>query len=463
MKIQNQALGAILFSLLFPSTSLAQGTSCTTAQPGSTGSQTFTPCATSMGEYWSYVLQPNEQLFLNLDYSANLWVGGYLIGDYIFMELELTDDVGTCTNIASPTLIGGTPGQRSVWHTNTSGAPITVTAKVSWPYNGCFFYDYDAEIRVDLCATNPEDGEEDNDFCGGAVSPSANPLFDLFVRAEDQDYYQYFLHPGETLETLVSTPGANSRVVTRLIDGDNCANTVGTTSVNLGISSFSRYTNHESQTKRVVLHVDVPPGSSIPICSLYNLSSTILPAEYTTHCVGDGGDQLGCTNCPCMNNAVPNSSGGCLNSSGTSANLLVSGFSSVSQPFFSNLDVRFELTGAPPNAFCILNSGDGVAPGNMANPCFGLGSGAQAAAFDGLRCAIVNTRRHGGRSADASGEIRLASAWGGPGMPHSGIAVASGFSAGQTRIFQVINRDDPLLGCMRGLNTTQGIGVTFTP
>jgi len=116
-------------------------------------------------------------------------------------------------------------------------------------------------------------------------------------------------------------------------------------------------------------------------------------------------------------------------------------------------------------AFCILNSGDSLAPGNMANPCFGTGSGGLAAVFDGLRCAIVNTRRHGGRSADMNGEVGVINfPWGGEGPPAVGIAQAgAGFVAGQTRFFQVINRDDPLLVCMRGLNTSQAVKVTFRP
>ncbi len=99
------------------------------------------------------------------------------------------------------------------------------------------------------------------------------------------------------------------------------------------------------------------------------------------------------------------------------------------------------------------------------NPCFGLGSGAQALQFDGLRCAITNTRRHGGRSADVNGEVGVTNApWGGEGGPPVGIAVAgTGFVAGQTRFFQVINRDDAMAVCMRGLNTSQGVSVTFTP
>ncbi len=101
----------------------------------------------------------------------------------------------------------------------------------------------------------------------------------------------------------------------------------------------------------------------------------------------------------------------------------------------------------------------------MVNPCFGMNSGAQAMQFDGLRCAVTNTRRHGGRSADAMGDVGVTNApWGGEGNPMVGIANAgTGFVAGQTRYFQVINRDDPLLSCMRGLNTSQAVEVTFTP
>ncbi len=190
-----------------------------------------------------------------------------------------------------------------------------------------------------------------------------------------------------------------------------------------------------------------------------------LPSIGTSLCFGDGGDQLGCTNCPCMNNASVGAAGGCLNSAGDSSVVAAAGDSSVSLPTGGSTDLRFVLSGAPPGAFCILNSGDGVAPSNMANPCFGLSSGAQAVQFDGLRCAITNTRRHGGRSADSNGEVGTTnSPWGGAGGPPVGIANAgAGFVAGQTRYFQAINRDDPLLSCMRGLNTSQAVEVTFTP
>ena len=185
----------------------------------------------------------------------------------------------------------------------------------------------------------------------------------------------------------------------------------------------------------------------------------------TEFCSGDGGDQMGCTNCPCSNNAPMGTVGGCLNSAGTSARLTASGDPSASLPNGSTLDLRFALSGVPANSFCVLTSGDSVAPGNMANPCFGQGSGLQSNLFDGLRCAVGMTRRHGGRAGDSNGEVGVTTnPWGGEGGPNAGIAnVGSGFSTGQTRFFQVVHRENALLSCGTGLNTSQALGVTFAP
>lgn len=189
------------------------------------------------------------------------------------------------------------------------------------------------------------------------------------------------------------------------------------------------------------------------------------PPQGIDHCSGDGGDQMGCTNCPCSNNATTGVVGGCLNSAATSARLIGEGDPSVSLNPGSFSDLRFSIEGAPPLSFCILNSGDNVGPTNPVNTCFGLASGTQAIQFDGLRCAVTNTRRHGGRSADSNGEVGMpANSWGGEGLPSIGLAQAGGaFTTGQTRHFQVIYRDDLLLSCMRGLNTSQAVEITFTP
>ena len=184
----------------------------------------------------------------------------------------------------------------------------------------------------------------------------------------------------------------------------------------------------------------------------------------TDFCSGDGGNGLGCTNCPCTNNAPMGTIGGCLNSAMTSARLAATGDASVSLPVGDTRDLRFEVSGAPPNSFNILWSGDNVAPTNPGNPCSGMNSGLRSNFYDGLRCSVGSTRRHGGRAANANGSVGVTTPpWGGEGGPQAGIAVRAGYVAGQTRFFQTIGRDNVLASCMRGLQTSQAVQITFAP
>ena len=184
-----------------------------------------------------------------------------------------------------------------------------------------------------------------------------------------------------------------------------------------------------------------------------------------SYCNGDGGTPAGCTNCPCANNALPGTIGGCLNSSGTSARLEASGSTSVSLPPMVTNDLRFGLSGAPPLGLCVLVSGSNLAPANPANPCFDFMSGVQSSAFNGLRCAISNFRRHGARTSNSSGQVGVTNQpWGGEGGPGAGIAQAfGGFSSGQTRYFQTIYREVPSAVCLSGLNTSQAVEIVFSP
>lgn len=185
---------------------------------------------------------------------------------------------------------------------------------------------------------------------------------------------------------------------------------------------------------------------------------------YADFCNGDGGNQAGCTNCPCNNNSPAGTIGGCLNSVGGSARLAATGSPSISLPHGSSADLRFSMTSAPSTVLTVLYSGSTLAPTGMNNPCLGMQSGVQSEFFDGIRCAVMNLRRHGNRQTDANGEIGIASnTWGGANNPGAGIGVLGGFVAGQTRYFQGQYREDSMAVCMRGLNTTQAIEVTFAP
>ena len=55
-------------------------------------------------------------------------------------------------------------------------------------------------------------------------------------------------------------------------------------------------------------------------------------SEFPDQCNGDGGDQMGCTDCPCTNNAPQGTIGGCLNSAGTASRLIGTGDPSLSLP-----------------------------------------------------------------------------------------------------------------------------------
>ena len=180
-------------------------------------------------------------------------------------------------------------------------------------------------------------------------------------------------------------------------------------------------------------------------------------------CNGDGGDQMGCTDCPCSNNnPAVGTVGGCINVAGTSARLFADGSESLSVPANSGFDLGFTLSGAPASALCILSSGAVNLPTNPANPCFGLDSGALSMTLDGLRCAATDLVRVGARVANASGNVEPADQWGGSGAPTEGIGAQGPFAVGQVRYFQVIYRDGVTSGCGRGLNTTQSIRVAFT-
>ena len=184
-----------------------------------------------------------------------------------------------------------------------------------------------------------------------------------------------------------------------------------------------------------------------------------IDTEFPSRCEGDGGDGLGCTDCPCDNNAQPNSGGGCLNSVGESARLHAYGTGSLTAG-----DLRFELDGSTPNALAVLISGEALAPQNPSNPCFGLATGFIPMNMDGLRCAVVDFRRHGNRPIDANGRVgAMAPGWGGLDAPAIGIGARAGFSAGQERHFQAFYRDDSSQRCGTGLNSSGARSVTFLP
>ena len=209
----------------------------------------------------------------------------------------------------------------------------------------------------------------------------------------------------------------------------------------------------------------LPPGLSFDETSILVRAAVLVTYTFTPSAVGpsfgegDGGNQAGCTDCPCGNNA-PSTSGGCLNSRGLSARLLATGDPSVLSD-----SLRFSVISASRNTFGMLVSGSTLLTESPANPCFGLNSGVTSSSLDGLRVVGGDVFRHGPRATDLLGSIGFGNAgWGGPlDPPTVGLAQQGGFVAGQRRHFQVFYRDDPALNCMTGQNTTQAVSIVFQP
>ena len=182
-------------------------------------------------------------------------------------------------------------------------------------------------------------------------------------------------------------------------------------------------------------------------------------------CFGDGGDQLGCTDCPCDNNSLSGTSSGCLHSlsnvlfGGSGARLIASG-----SPSLQANDLAFELEQAFPDSFAILLSGPSSAPANnSANPCAPMASGvAQSNLLNGLRCissgGLGPVVRHGARPIDSNGAVAVNGV--GPENRWNG---TFGFGAGEPRHFQVIYRVSPTEHCGTRQNSSQRVSLTLQP
>ncbi len=171
------------------------------------------------------------------------------------------------------------------------------------------------------------------------------------------------------------------------------------------------------------------------------------------YCFGNGGLLPGCTPCPCNNDAVNSALTGCLNGSGAAAKLR-----SFRIPSVGSDTMRFSLESANSVSFGVLVSGDNRLP--MPGVC-PEGTGTTSAALDGLRCVGTNIQRHGSRATNGAGNS--ISPWGPPGGPPGGLIAQGGFSAGQTRHFQVFYRENPALGCGTGQNSSNGVTISFLP
>lgn len=384
----------------------------------------------SDSDWFSFVVAPGQTFRVAVrahDTSAN-----------ITMAL---DDGCTSTLLAA----SGTPADAPnlEWENTTAG---TVSAKlrvshVSGTTAGCTFYDISATVLESTPGCS-DDALEPNNCCG--IAPDL-PItsHDLTLQAGDQDWFKVTIPQNRALEIHA----ISSEVVNLTVWSDCFASFVTSADSHVNLTNSSPFVQ--------VYLLQVQPSGTTTACFPYTLQLELFTTGIA-FCVANGG---GCITCPCSNNATTFPAGGCMNGAGESARLLREGLPSVSNP-----TLNFQMRAGNPLSFAILTSGDGVAPNNPSNPCFGTGSGVRSAFLDGLRCVVGSTLRHGGRACDPNGDIGLTNnRWGPPNGPAIGLLAQGGFVAGQSRYWQATYRELPSLGCGTGLNTTQGILTVITP
>jgi hypothetical protein len=156
-----------------------------------------------------------------------------------------------------------------------------------------------------------------------------------------------------------------------------------------------------------------------------------VPVPPVLYCFGD--EQIG-SSCPCGN---PGQIGqGCANSTGQGAVIAETGSPGVIADDFG-VDATHLAPSQPALLFSAnnaVNSGNGV--------IFG----------DGLRCAGGSVKRLGVRQADAAGHA----SW------NSNLSVSGGWTAGDTRRFQVWYRDPTGAPCGTGFNLSHGLERFFS-
>ena len=128
--------------------------------------------------------------------------------------------------------------------------------------------------------------------------------------------------PAETLEFFVRNQSSqtNSLVTVFGTDGSVITTVVPTNTAFTPVSV--------SSSNPQIARVEVAHVSGTGLIAVEDLSycANVIGDSF---CFGDGGDQMGCSDCPCGNNADFESAGGCLNAAGGSAQLVALGSASV--------------------------------------------------------------------------------------------------------------------------------------
>lgn len=387
-------------------------------------------------DFYAYTLQPDEILEIDV-----LYLNGD--GD---IDVQLID-AADCTTILEFS-DGSFTDNETVLYNNTTGAAQTLVLRVNIDLtstSNCNTYDIAATISIDPCVAAVDDMFEENDDCLNAAPVPTGLQAGLFVEKEgvDEDWFSIDVLPGQTLTVTATFVNDDGDIDIDLFDA--CGGVLLEGSAGVTNIEDVTWTNTTGATVNAKWGVFVWAGDPTESCNTYDMNVELQGRQvFTAFCFGDGSG----TPCPCSNNSSAGHPGGCANSAGNGAVLTATG-----NPIVGADTLSFSLSSAAPTTMALLVSALNPLP--QVGGCVGCGD----PAFDGLRCAGGDFRRHGTRLTDASGNTPTT--WGGLGGPAGGLIARSGLAAGQTRYFFAFYRDDVTQVCGGAQNSSNGIEVTF--
>ncbi|MDA1265322.1 MAG: hypothetical protein O2816_09625 [Planctomycetota bacterium] len=271
------------------------------------------------------------------------------------IDIELFD-LGCSTSLDLASTANGV--EVASW-VNTTGGSFDVVANVHvWAFAGstCGDYSMDISIYPDPCLTGADDGLEDNDDCGSAITGVNGSNPGLFVSKYDLDYYAYTLNDGDSIDVNAFFAHANGDVDIILYDAGVCGGGLGsglTQGSSVTDDEVLTYTNATGGVQSVVLEVNIWSNSAFD-CNSYDLDVA----------VNGGQGPIGTSYCGPAN----------LNSSGGPALISAFGLTSV-----ANNDVRLDAAGMATSQFGYFINGTVqgfvLPPGSQGNLCLSGGIG----------------------------------------------------------------------------------------
>ncbi len=383
-------------------------------------------------DWWRITVPSTHKLTIDMRFVA--------AGDPLSMSVSS----GSCSILFGAPAVTNTPTGARFVYLNGGGAPVVVTLRVfAETLGGCNTYDLAVLNAPEPCLFGPDDGYEPNDDFSSPTPVSANSTTpDLSIVGWNVDVFSFDVPAGATQDVALRFVNQDADLDLEVWTITGALNLIATASSTTD-DEFVSFTNASPGQQDYVVRV-FRSTNSAGSCAPYDLELAIAagPGSLEPYCFGDGSG----TPCPCGNDSSAGHAGGCAHQDGDGAVLSGSGTPSVVVD-----GLHFELESAPHDSFAILVSGLNRLP---QVGCVGCG----IAAFDGLRCAGGDFRRHGSRATDAVG--RANHGWG---APAGGLGAASSAIAGQSRHYFAFLRTNPTATCFEGQNSSNGVAVVWAP